>query len=611
LYPLFADRHPLPNRVKPAERSSTVLVAEGSGVGVGLGEGLGLGEEKAPEIDHVELLQRLAQASYYSKHDRRAITAYREAMAEIPVDDVARRADIQGRLARSLWASGEWAAATEAYEEALRIAPDEPTDTRTRAMAGLAQTYMANGQYARSKPLCDEAVKRARATGNRQLEGHVLNTLGMDLAWLGEPAAGQAVLDAALEIALELEHPDDVGRAYVNRLETLVLSGRMDEALASATEGIEAVERMGTVLSYGPYIHVAATYAAFQAGRWNLAVEHLEQADRLVPPEEMGPYRACQVVHFLACRGDPSAPDVWEYARRHMGEMPPSNLMVQLHIGGIELAAHAERFAIAIAIAIADEGLALLARTDAWIRASELARVAAWPIADLGIRARMNADEDGMGRAHERINELAGLAAASLRHLEAQAGPLEARLELDRAQVDAERDRLRGDSDVDTWSSIADGWLDAERPYRALYPRWRAAEAAYADGDRGSAVAILRRCHVETRALGAVPMTSKLERLGRRMRVRLDTGDPAVGRLSERSPYGLTPREDEVLAWLVAGRTNQQIADELFITRSTAGVHVSNILSKLGVSSRAEASDLARRESLTQESPTDRQQDGR
>jgi non-specific serine/threonine protein kinase len=53
--------------------------------------------------------------------------------------------------------------------------------------------------------------------------------------------------------------------------------------------------------------------------------------------------------------------------------------------------------------------------------------------------------------------------------------------------------------------------------------------------------------------------------------------------------WGLTPRERDVLELLVAGRTNQEIADALFISRRTVATHVEHIFSKLGVSSRATA----------------------
>jgi NarL family two-component system response regulator LiaR len=62
--------------------------------------------------------------------------------------------------------------------------------------------------------------------------------------------------------------------------------------------------------------------------------------------------------------------------------------------------------------------------------------------------------------------------------------------------------------------------------------------------------------------------------------------------------FDLTPRELEVLALMVEGLSNPEIAERLVISRSTAKFHVSGILSKLGVSSRTEAVALAIQQNL-------------
>jgi NarL family two-component system response regulator LiaR len=70
----------------------------------------------------------------------------------------------------------------------------------------------------------------------------------------------------------------------------------------------------------------------------------------------------------------------------------------------------------------------------------------------------------------------------------------------------------------------------------------------------------------------------------------------ALIRLAKRTPhsnYGLTEREHEVLALMIKGMSNGEIADRLTISRFTVKKHVSNILAKLSVSSRTEAVAMA------------------
>jgi NarL family two-component system response regulator LiaR len=64
------------------------------------------------------------------------------------------------------------------------------------------------------------------------------------------------------------------------------------------------------------------------------------------------------------------------------------------------------------------------------------------------------------------------------------------------------------------------------------------------------------------------------------------------------SDLGLTQREREVLQMMAAGKTNQEIADALYVSLGTVKVHVTHVLAKLDVKSRAAATDYAHRHNL-------------
>jgi len=133
--------------------------------------------------------------------------------------------------------------------------------------------------------------------------------------------------------------------------------------------------------------------------------------------------------------------------------------------------------------------------------------------------------------------------------------------------------------------------------YRAAYARWRQAEALLAGkGGRAAASSVLRDAHAIAVGLGARPLAEAIEALARPLahRPAVDTTGPDSSAGASRYRR-LTPREREVLDQLALGRTNRQIAEELFISVKTAGVHVSHILENLDVSRRGKAAAVARR----------------
>jgi DNA-binding NarL/FixJ family response regulator len=150
------------------------------------------------------------------------------------------------------------------------------------------------------------------------------------------------------------------------------------------------------------------------------------------------------------------------------------------------------------------------------------------------------------------------------------------------------------------WQAAAQRFRALGQPYRAAHAEMRGAEVLALTGAPRSAVAEpLRRAHATAVDLGIVPFRREVEELGRRNGVALADAEPVDHDIA--ADLGLTEREVAVLALLAEGRTNRDIARELFITGKTASAHVSHILMKLGVPNRAAAAAAAHRLGLVSE----------
>ncbi len=131
--------------------------------------------------------------------------------------------------------------------------------------------------------------------------------------------------------------------------------------------------------------------------------------------------------------------------------------------------------------------------------------------------------------------------------------------------------------------SARDAWADLHVPYETARAGIVVGLACRALGDEDTARLELDAARRALTQLGATPELARLKAL---------TGTAAT------TAGGLSAREAEVLALVAAGRSNRQIAEDLVIAERTVARHMSNIFTKLGVSSRTAASAFAHEHDL-------------
>jgi DNA-binding CsgD family transcriptional regulator/tetratricopeptide (TPR) repeat protein len=568
--------------------------------------------EQALGIDRVELLVRAARAAEVGGDFRRMVDLLREAISGASTDPI-RGALLLEQLGRALWLTGDTETALQSYQAAMNMLPtDRPTAERARVLAGMGQILMLVDRFAESLEFCDDAVAIAREVGDRRVEAHALNSRGLALAQLGRCREALPSLRQSLAMSIQLGSADDVGRGFVNLTDAMKFCSLDREALDVVEAGIEAIDRMGMAISYGPVIRDNGALIAYGIGEWAESRRFEEDAGRLDQRGRNEIYTLAYTIRAIVGRGDADADDRLARFR----DLLEGRLVVEGQYSGRYALARAERALWrgdpAAAVAAADDGIGWFAGKDFAYFTTLLHATGARARADLAVRAR-----DARGPASDVEEAVAGVD----RHLDAIAEAItthppepEALGELVGAlrTAQAERSRAAGTPDPDAWQAAVAAWGARDRPYEAAYARWRGAEAHLERADRVAARDVLAEAWRWANEQGALPLLGEIEGLARRARLDLSAPSPTAvagdGTPSEPAAtpadraavgFGLTRREREVLALVAEGWTNRQIADHLFISENTAGVHVSNILGKLDASSRTEAAAIAHRMGLT------------
>jgi ATP/maltotriose-dependent transcriptional regulator MalT len=534
-------------------------------------------------------LARLAASAHVIAGDRgRAEVLLERALAEVDESaDPQLCVALLGQLARVQWSLNRGMEGVETAQRALSmLPPGEASQERALLMAWLARTLFLRGHYREAVDDGEEALDAAVKVGDRHAEGEVLNTLGMAQVALGCVDEGVGLLQRAIELAREDDDLDNLGYAYSNLADMLRLAGRTAEALDTAREGLAAIpRRMGRLHDW---LMLTVAQLAFESGDWDLMRANLGQ--HAAPLDRQTIFGLVLEADIALTEGD------HDLAGQRLEQAEPlvaasSEAQWIGWFGMLQAELRRRMYDLTGARDAVEHALGRLeVCTDDVMGIARVSAVGAAVEADIARRAR-----DLRERAEER-DALARLRLHQSRLSAAaqEGGPVERAWQ---AVGKAEMARARARNDPALWAAAADRWQAVERPYPVALMRWREAEAAVEAEDRAAAIEPVRAALETARQLGARWLAEEAEALAQRARLQLEQGEVSAPEEDEapEEPFGLTPRERQVLALIAEGATNRQIGAALFMAEKTASVHVSRILGKLGVQTRTQAAAVAHR----------------
>lgn len=561
--------------------------------------------EAVTGTDLVQLHYEASLALIGSGELLRARDVARAAVDLLPPDaDPRRAALIRERYARALWLAGQLHESVAVLDGAVELLADQPpSEESAKVIASLAGILLLRDRNRRSVEVGERALAMARAVGARSVEAYALCGLGVALVGVGDCDRGLRLAAEARDLAHALHlSAIDMHRVYSNEGSAMQLCGDLEGAVRVSMDGVEWARRHSLWRLQGSFLEANAAAALADLGRWDEAVELLSTGRGEIREGVAKLNHALVAGTLMVRRGNlPAARELLRTARDDALRVRDAQFCGPIFVGFVSLALA--------------EGQPDVALGDAWLAMDVMEGTEgtgarhgieiAWLAMAAVARGLAEARAEGDAAARAALLAEADRWLAQLDRLEVELVPALGGFGREgvgfAAMARAEAAALVDGPDPARWAAIATHWRDLGRPWPLAVADRRLAEDLLRSGaPRAAASAPLAEALEIARRLRAAPLEREIDVLARSARVPLETPDEADDHAEAPAPsaFGLTEREREVLALVVEGYSNRRIGEALYMSESTAGVHVSNIIGKLGVANRVEAAAMAVRHGI-------------
>jgi DNA-binding NarL/FixJ family response regulator len=455
----------------------------------------------------------------------------------------------------------------ETASQALAMLPGEPTVAAATARDYLANVLNLAGRPDSALELAEQTAKMAVGLADPGLSMQAQTTLGWILGQLGDYPRSIAVLEAAQAGTGQTAGMPRHARIWLNLAAAHTEMGKYPAAVEAARAGLALHEMAGLDRSVGLNLLLIMTPPLIALGRLEEAETIIARAASRDPAVAVAAQLFALKAEIDRLRGDPALAHCDLVAARMAAGSPRRPLASELPLLAIDSEVALAEGAPERAATAAQRGLQIDfgPTSQRWRMLIAAARAANHPGVDhhtaRSLRADITRTVDDMPTRHGPERAYAHMLAAVNGHPAA-------------------------------WSTALAEWETCGHLINTARCAIAAAEAAL-PADREAALLMLKRAEEVAEQAGADGMLAEVRGFAAAAHLHLTQQARQSGR-----PLGLTARELEVLALVAEGSTNAQIATRLFISQKTVSTHVSSILSKLGVTSRAAAAAYAHRSGL-------------